>query len=167
MLITLLLTLVLAIGIFVSCDNAQSDGDGEEETKVSEFAIKANGVTVELGKKADSTLKKLGEPTSKQNTGNCGGLGETVRYDYSSFVLVVVEYVDGDNVIDQIELRNDGAETTKGIYIGSAEADVKAKYGEADETVGGTLVYKDGDRRLEIGISDGEVSTIVLRVDSK
>ena len=163
---TVVLALVLTLGIFVACDNAQSDGgDTEADTKVSEFAIKANGVTVELGKKADSVIKKLGEPISKQNTGNCGGLGETTRYDYSSFIMVVVDYEDGGKTVDQIELRNDGAETVGGIYIGSSEADVKAKYGDADDTVGNTLIYKDGNKRLEIGISDGEVSTIVLRCE--
>ena len=162
---TVALALVLTLGIFVACDNAQSDGGETEEAKVSELAIKANGVTVELGKKADSAIKKLGEPVSKQNTGNCGGLGETTRYDYPSFIMVVVDYEDGGKIIDQIELRNDGAETVGGIYIGSSEADVKAKYGDADETVGGTLIYKDGNKRLEIGISGGEVITIVLRCE--
>ena len=79
--------------------------------------------------------------------------------------MMVVDYEDGDKIIDTIELRNDGAETSKGIYIGSSEADVKAAYGDADETVGGTLIYRDGNKRLEIGISGGEVSTIVLRCE--
>ena len=153
----LLIVAVFALGAFVACDNKQTENDI--------FAITSGDVTVELGKKADGVLEKLGEPVSQQNTGNCGGLGETVRYDYSSLVLVVVDYEDGDKIIDQIVLKNDGAETTKGIYIGSSEADVKAKYGDADETVGSALVYTKGEKRLEIGITDGMVSSIVLKCD--
>jgi hypothetical protein len=161
----LALAAVLALGIFAACDKEQdggSDNDSEGETKVNVYAIKAGDVTVELGKKADATVKKLGTPVNQQNTGNCGGLGETIRYEYGSFVLVVVDYEDGDMIIDQIELKNDGAETSKGIYIGSSEADVKSKYGEPDEKQGSAYVYEDNGKRLEIGITDGSVSSIVF-----
>ncbi|MBQ8849610.1 MAG: hypothetical protein IJ011_04685 [Clostridia bacterium] len=157
----LALAAMLTLCVFVACDN--SSGDGEDEAKAGVYAIEYNGTKVELGKKADSALSALGEPISAQNTGNCGGLGETIRYDYSAFVMVVVDYEDGDKIIDQIELKNDGAETSKGIYIGSSEADVKSAYGDADSTSGSALVYEDNGKHLEIGITDGAVSSIVLR----
>lgn len=158
------LAAVFALSLFAACDKGQDGGtDSEGETKANIYAIKAGSVTVELGKKADSTLEKLGEPVNQQNTGNCGGLGETIRYEYSSFVLVVVDYEDGDKIIDQIELKNDGAETSKGIYIGSSETDVKSKYGDPDGKQGSAYVYEDGDKRLEVGITDGKVSSIVFR----
>ena len=62
-----------------------------------------------------------------------------------------------------VELKNDGAETARGITIGSSEADVRAKYGEPDENNDRSLVYVNGDKRLEIGITDGAVSSIVLK----
>ena len=162
--LALALVAVLTLGVLFACDKG---GDSEDtdggETKESIYAVRYNGTTVTLGKKADATLSKLGEPMSEQNTGNCGGLGETVRYDYSSLVIVVVDYEDGDKIIDQIELKNDGAETSKGIYIGSSEADVKAAYGDADGNVGSALVYKEKGKQLQIGITDGVVSTIVLK----
>ena len=156
------LVAILSLGMLVSC-NGENGGDTETESKTNIYAVKSGNVTIELGKKADTVLAKLGEAVSEQNTGNCGGLGETIRYDYSSAVIVVVDYEDGDKIIDQIELKNDGAETSMGIYIGSSESSVKAKYGEPDEKVGSALVYTDGDKRLEIGITDGSVASIVLR----
>ena len=82
---------------------------------------------------------------------------ENLLYEYT------FKTKDGDKIIDQIELKNDGAETSKGIYIGSSEADVKAAYGDADGNVGSALVYKEKGKQLEIGITDGVVSTIVLK----
>ena len=150
---------VFALGILCACENEPVDKVQNEDI----YAIKAGAVTVELGKKADGTLDKLGEPMSEQNTGNCGGLGETVRYEYSSFVMVVVDYEDGGKIIDQITLKNDGAETSKGIYIGSSEAAVREKYGEPDGVSGKTLKYESDDMLLEFGITDGAVSSIVFR----
>lgn len=147
------------LGSLASCDNGNADKNDEADI----FEIKYNGESVELGAEADSALSKLGEPASKQNTGNCGGLGETVRYDYSAFWLVVVDYEDGDRIIDRIEFKNDAVETSKGIYIGSSESDVKEAYGEADSVVKSTLVYKGKNKELAIGITDGAVSSIVFR----
>ena len=150
---------VFALGILCACENEPVDKVQNEDI----YAIKAGAVNVELGKKADGTLGKLGEPMSEQNTGNCGGLGETIRYEYSSFVMVVVDYEDGGKIIDQITLKNDGAETSKGIYIGSSEAAVREKYGEPDGVSGKTLKYESDDMLLEFGITDGAVSSIVFR----
>ena len=69
------------LGSLASCDNGNADKNDEADI----FEIKYNGETLELGAKADSALSKLGAPVSKQNTGNCGGLGETTRYDYSAY----------------------------------------------------------------------------------
>ena len=147
---------VLTFGALASCKT-------NEENKDNIFAVKVGDVTVELGENADDVLDQLGAPTLKQNTGNCGGLGETVRYEYHSFVMVVVDYEDGDKVVDQIELKNDGAEASKGIYIGATEAAVKEAYGEPHENKGRAFVYTEGDKILEIGITDGVVSSIVLK----
>lgn len=154
-----MLCLAGVLGGFASCDNAGADkNDGADI-----FEIKYNGETLELGAKADAALSKLGAPVSKQNTGNCGGLGETTRYDYSAFWLVVVDYENGDKTIDRIEFKNDAVETSKGIYIGSSESSVKEAYGEADSTVKSTLIYKGKNKELAIGITDGAVSSIVFR----
>ncbi len=154
-----LLCFIGALGSLASCDNGSANKNDEADI----FEIKYNGATVELGAKADGALSKLGAPVSKQNTGNCGGLGETTRYDYSAFWLVVVDYEDGDKIIDRIEFKNDAVETSKGIYIGSSENAVKEAYGEADSAVKSTLIYKGNNKELAIGITNGAVSSIVFR----
>lgn len=153
----LALVAVFTLGVFVACDKGQGDGDD------GIFAIECGETIVKLGGKAEGVLEALGKPISSQPTGNCGGLGESTRYEYPAFVLGVVDYEDGDVIIDTIELKNDGAETSKGIYIGSSEADVRAKYGEPDSENGRSLVYENEDMLLEFGINDGAVSSIVLR----
>ena len=156
-----MLCLVLLLGVSACAASEVESTDAEDDAK-NVYAVKYNGTTVELGKKADSVLKKLGEPVSQLNTGNCGGLGETVRYDYSSLVVVVVDYEDGDALVDKIELKTDAAETAHGIYIGASEEDVIAAYGEG-EVIGGSRVYRKNDKELAFGIENGKVSTIVLR----
>ena len=152
--VSVFLVLLFALGIFAACEKKETD---------ARFAIKADGVTVILGAEADSVIEALGTPLSSEPTGNCGGLGETFRYDYPTFFMSIVDYEDGDRIIDTVELKNDGAETARGITIGSSEADVRAKYGEPDENNDRSLVYVNGDKRLEIGITDGAVSSIVLK----
>lgn len=153
--------LVLTLSAAVACSNNNTDDTADNGI----FAAKYNGATVELGKKADPILEKLGKPVSEQNTGNCGGLGETIRYDYSDIVIIVVDYTDGGKKIDKIELKTDLAETTKGICIGSDKSAVIDAYGEPSETVGSTLVYKKGTYELTVGIdANQKVKTIVFSI---
>jgi len=156
------LCLTLTLGVFVACDGDKDTDGGKQDAGADIYEIKYKGVSVELGGKASTALKALGDPVSEQPTGNCGGLGETTRYDYSAFVMVVVDYESGAKV-DSIEFKSDLVETSGGIYIGSSESAVRSAYGEPDETIKNTLVYRDGDRELAISISDGAVKTIVFR----
>lgn len=154
--IAISLVLIFSLGVFVACGGTQT-----EENDV--FAVRCDDTIIRLGDNAELTLDALGKFLSSQPTGNCGGLGESVRYEYPSLVLGVVDYEEGDTVVDNIELKNDSAETAKGIYIGSTEADVRAKYGEPDSENGRSLRYESDDMLIEFGITDGTVGSIVLR----
>ena len=152
--VSVFLVLLFALSIFAACEKKETD---------DRFAIKADGVTVILGAEADSAIEALGTPQDTQYNGNCGGRGENISYEYSTFVMDVVDYEDGDRIIDNIELKNDGAETARGITIGSSEADVRAKYGEPDKIENSALYYETEDKKLQIEITDGAVSSIVLK----
>ena len=156
--LTALLCLTLALAA-VSCDGPVDTQEYDEP-----YSIEVNGTTVALGAKASSVLNKLGEPKSSQNTGNCGGLGETTRYVYGGFVLTVVDYEDGDALIDKIELTDDSVETSSGIYIGSTKDSVIDVYGQADNEKSGALIYKTSGKETTFGIKDGKVISITMRV---
>ena len=166
--ITAALLCALTVCIFASCDKQGGSNDGgadnDGSSKKVVYAIEYNDAKISLGADATSVVKKIGEPVSKQSTGNCGGLGETVRYDYSSFILVVVEYDSGAKV-DQIELRNDLVEAVGGVSIGSSEGAVKKAYGEPSEVKGSTFIYKSGKNRMNIGFEDGYVSFLTMKVE--
>lgn len=147
---------LLALGIM----GCQNNDNGEKNI----FAVEYNGVTVKLGAKADSVLEKLGEPNDKQSSGNCGGLGETYIYSYPAFELTVVDYEDGDKIIDKIELTTDSAETADGIYIGAEKSAVTEAYGDGEES-NGALVYEEGDKKMAVGIKNGKVSYIIMYCD--
>lgn len=160
-----ILTAVLMVAVMFSAFAActQKEAGNEKDTE-NFYAIRYNGTEIALDADAKSVVKKIGEPKSKLSTGNCGGQGETVRYDYSSFIMVVVEYKSGAK-IDQIEIRNDLISTVGGVTIGSSEASVKAAYGEPDEVRSSTLIYKKGNQRINVGIEDGCVSFLTMKVE--
>ena len=60
----------------------------------SNFSVKYKGTEIKLGTKWSDIEDKLGEPISNMPTGNCGGKGETYRYDYSALTIKVVKYTD-------------------------------------------------------------------------
>ena len=158
--LTAVLMVAVVLSAFAACTQKET---GNEKDTENFYAIRYNGTEIALDADAKSVVKKIGEPSAKQNTGNCGDHGETVRYDYSGFEMVVVEYKSGAKV-DEIEILNDLVETSKGITIGSSESAVKAAYGEPSRTDGKALFYEKGNKLLTIGIEDGYVSTLNLKV---
>ena len=151
----LCLTLVFAM---VGCNDLVTD------TEKGPYSVVIKGTEVELGAKADSVMSALGEPEISQNTGNCGGLGETTIYYYDGFSITVVDYEDGDALIDKINVIDDRVETSKGIYIGSDKSDVIEAYGDATEENVGALIYRNSDKETTFGIKDGVVVSISMKV---
>ncbi len=157
--ILVLLVAILTLGL-VACNGNEKDADTESADEIG-FFVDCNGTKIELGKSAESALTALGEPNSRKEIGDCGGLGAQVRYDYASVTVYVLESKSGD-VIDEITLKDDLAETSKGIVIGSKEADVTTAYGKPHETEGDRLKYQSGDKCLMFTIKNGQVSAIDL-----
>ena len=152
--VILLLCLVLGLGM-IGCDNGEAEIDDT-------FCVEYDGAVIELGAKAKPILDKLGKADKEQNTGNCGGLGETVCYYYGAMELVVVYYEKSDARIDRIELNNDSVETAKGIYIGSKKDDVVSTYGDPDKDKSNSVSYSDNGKNLVFGIESGKVSSITF-----
>lgn len=157
--IAVLLVAILALGL-VACNEKDKDGETEPADEIG-FYVNCNGMKIELGKSAESVLTALGEPNSRKEIGDCGGLGAQVRYDYASVTIYVLESKSGE-VIDEISLKDDLAETSKGIVIGSKESAVRSAYGDPHKTEGDRLQYQSGDKCLMFTVKDGQVSAIDL-----
>ena len=156
--IACILCLCSLVAMFAACDGGENNGDD------SIFAVKYKGTTIKLGAKPEATVEALGEPKSKKPAGLCGELGESFRYDYGSVIFEVVEYKDKAAEIDKIYVQSDAAETSKGIYIGCSRSEVEEAYGEPDSAVQSSVTYKDGDKLLTFGFTDGKVDSIILSI---
>ena len=155
----LLISCALLCTCLVACNG--DGGNGGSDAAKDIFYVTVNGVKVELGADAEDVLGTLGEAISIKSVGNCGGLGEQIKYTYPSIVIYTLK-ADGKETVDQIDLLDDLVSTSVGIYIGSAASDVEAAYGTPTKQTDSSIQYKEGNCYLAFGISDGAISSITL-----
>ena len=161
--LAVILCLLMAFSV-VACTESDTDADSKnsDDTSKSSFSIKYNGAEIKLGANWSDVESKLGAPVSSLPTGNCGGLGETYRNDYSAVAITVVHYTDGSPIVDRITVKSDAATTDKGIYIGSSKSDLTNAYGTPAKENETSVIYVDGNAEFTFGISDGKVDSITL-----
>lgn len=154
--ILLILAVCCLIFSLAACDsgkgatgNDNTDAKTEESSGVS-YAVTYNGAKITLGGAADAVISALGEPQSKSELGNCGGLGAQVKYTYTSVYVYVLETESG-KTIDQIEFRDDLVSTSEGVSIGMKKSDVVAKCGAATSESASSLTYTSGKLNLTFG----------------
>lgn len=148
-----------AVLTLCACDNSEKNGG---QTSAIQFYAEFNGVKIELGKKAENVLAKLGDAKYADNLGDCGGIGVQMKYTYDNVAVNTIKEKDGE-VIHKIAFLNDLVSTPKGISIGSSEDDVKKAYGEPSSSENGKLTYKSGDLELEFTVKNGNVSAVNYR----
>lgn len=162
--LSILLALV-CVGVLVcslcACDG-EGSGDENEGGASSPFYVNYKNVKIELDKKAESVLEKLGEPKYSDNLGDCGGIGVQMKYTFDDITVNTLKESDGE-VIHKIGFLNDLVSTPKGISIGSSEQDVRDAYGNPSSDENGKLTYKSGDLELEFTIKNGSVSAVNYR----
>lgn len=157
--ILLTLLMILSALTLSACDEKEPPAEkGESET----FAVTYNGITLELGASAETALEGLGKAKTEQEVFDCGAGNSRMYYRYSSFELYVLKTADGKEIIDQIELNDDLAQTREGVAIGTSETDLRATYGEPDSEEEGVLTYHRGNCRLIVELEDGKVSDVGL-----
>lgn len=166
--------LLLAISL-IACDGKQQSTDSEDDGGDSKkanaeetisFSVTYKGVSVELGKSMTSVIEELqkadGEITySVSEVPSCGDGTTRTRYTYPSLIIYTLT-VNGEETIDEIEVRDDSPETAAKISIGSSESDVRKAYGTPTTEKDGTLIYVSGQNELTIDLADGKVSAIDL-----
>ena len=152
---------------FSACKDEQATAD-PKNTKAQEntaggvaFYIMIGQTRIELGADAAPVISALGDPQSRQEIGDCAGLGAQVRYNYPSVILYTL--LSGDReTVDQITLRDDTVPTPAGIRIGSTEAAVLSAYGEPEARDDNSIQYISGALTLKIRLSEQKVSGIDL-----
>ena len=157
----LLISCALLCTCLVACNGNGNGNDGGSDAAKDIFYVTVNGVKVELGADAADVFGALGEAISVKSVGNCGGLGEQIKYTYPSIVIYTLK-ADGKETVDQIDLLDDLVTTSAGIYIGSAASDVEASYGTPAKQTDSSIQYKEGNCYLAFGISEGAISSITL-----
>lgn len=124
------------------------------------FAVVHNGTKIVINTDAAPVIKALGEPENYFESESCAYQGMDKTYDYTIFKLYT--YPDGDkDLISSVEFTSDVMETTEGIKIGTAEAEVDSVYGSNYKANGMARIYNSGDTNLSIVIKDGKVSGII------
>lgn len=148
--------IILCLGLvaaFAACNGEKPEGDADI------YYMEYNGVRIELGAKADSVLKALGEARSTKELGDCGGLGAQVKYSYTDIDVYTLKTDDGETV-DQISFANDIPKTSKNICLGASVDAVIEAYGEPTEKNDGDMRYIDGDMVLKFKTDNGAVKAI-------
>lgn len=147
-----------------SCNegNEGKDNNGVANTSNNPFYAVYKNVRIELDKKADDVIEKLGEAKYKDNLGDCGGIGVQMKYTYDDITVNTLKENDGE-FIHKIAFITDVVSTPKGISIGSSESEVKAAYGSPTSSENGKMIYKSNDLELEFAVKDGTVSAVNYR----
>ena len=155
---------LLATTAMVAC--TPKDGDAAPDTNTADtvatasgYSMNVNGKTLYIGLAADSLETLLGTPNKTFEADSCAIPGNRdVVYTYGG--LDIYTYTDGGKeYVNSMNLRDDTVTTPEGIYIGSAEADVIAKYGEGEKNDVARVYVKDGTK-LAVFIKDGTVNAI-------
>ncbi len=159
------------INIISSQKQGGAGVDGENiaiidpEAEKNNFIFKYNGVSVIINTPMGNILKSLPSDYDYQEQPSCAGQGiaKTYTYNHGSFS-IETNPVGKEDSISSILLCDDTVSTAEGIFIGNTVEQVKAAYGNPDEsTTENSIVYIKGSSQLTFQISDGKVVTIVYQ----
>lgn len=159
---SIVLILALVLVLLTGCS-----GQKHAEKKESALSVTYNQAVITLDAPADPVLSALGASFGMTEEAGCAGEGKMRTYDYGSFYLQTYETETGYRIYG-LWFTNNGISTQEGIHIGSTIEDVKAAYGEVEETDCGVImgyctVAKDNGT-LSIVLSDGLVTDITYTI---
>ncbi len=89
------------------------------------------GVTIGMGDKAATFIKKAGKPKKKTEKKSCAYKGKDRTYRYSYFTLTTYSNSNkGTEYVDSITLTSRKVSTKEGIKVGDTVSKMKKKYGK-------------------------------------
>ena len=159
------------INIISSQKQGGAGVDGENiaiidpEAEKNNFIFKYNAVSVIINTPMGNILKSLPSDYDYQESPSCAGQGiaKTFTYNHGSFS-IQTNPVGKEDSISMILLGDDTVSTAEGIFIGNTVEQVKAAYGNPDESsTEDSIVYIKGSSQLTFQISDGKVVTIAYQ----
>lgn len=151
-----LIGLILAVLIlFGGCGKDASNAQEKEP----ECAFTYHETKVEMHAEAAPILEALGQPVSYTEETSCAFEGLDKTYFYGSFYLAT--YPDGDaDKVHSLWFADDTVATDEGIRIGDSTEAVRKAYG-SEAFDGSNYVVTGGNSKMMIGITNGNVSSIV------
>lgn len=150
--VMLLILAVFAASVSVPAASVQAAPKG--------YIFKYKKTSASMHGKADALMKKAGKPISQKRSKSCAYDGLDGTYVYKDFILTTYSHsIKGAQYINSITLRTNKVATKEGIKIGSSYNAVVKKYGKAKDNLG-VYTYTKGKSKLQIEITDGEVSGI-------
>ena len=158
-------------GINIISSQSQNGLSGENAGMIdpnaaaNNFIFKYNGVSVIINTPMGNILKSLPSDYDYQESPSCAGQGiaKTFTYNHGSFS-IQTNPVGKEDSISMILLGDDTVSTAEGIFIGNTVEQVKAAYGNPDESsTEDSIVYIKGSSQLTFQISDGKVVTIAYQ----
>ena len=137
----------------------QQNNDNNNETQNEPEKKDIQFSTDLLLQNAADTIAALGGSPTTSVSPSCTNNGCDVKtYTYPD--MEVQCYIDGGvEYIYSITIKGGDFATAKGIKVGSSRADVEAAYGTGEE-MSGMIIYKDGDKEMDITYSGDTVSAI-------
>ena len=151
----------MCVCVLAACnDSAGTENNGGIDATNVKMYVNYNDTVIMLGAKADGIIEALGEPQSKTEIGDCGGLGAQVKYTYPSIDIYVLESKTDGNIIDQITFRDDTVTTPEGAYIGASSSEAKAVLGAPSSASDKALLYNKGNYTLKLSLENDIVCEI-------
>ena len=126
------------------------------------FYVEYNSVKIELCSEADEILDNLGTPKAEAPQGECGGLGEVVKYTYDSIEIKVLNNnITKKRIVDGIKILDDSIKTPENITIGSTKDEVIKKCGKNYANISDTQISYVLNRNKLLGDISGEIQLII------
>lgn len=160
-----MLLAVMMLMALCACGGDSSDPTTQPTTNNNDgkpvgYTFTYNGKQFGLNMKMDDVKAMIGQPTKSNTSDSCAFAGTDTVYYYSDDIRITTSDDRGYEWIYEISLTNDLVQTEEGICIGSAAADVTAKYGASQGSSDALLVYNKDGMKLMFVITDGAVTAI-------
>ena len=163
----ILLSALLMLSIFVSCDTASSEPNEEKTTSASTTSIKSftyKGVDIKVNTDSKDVVAKLGEPKATEVfDAGCGDSTPGYIYSYSGFE-ITTNPKDGVDLVDKIKITSDLVSTPEGASVGMSKSEIIKLLGEPNAKSDEILRYVAGGAMLQFDLnSEGKVVTITYK----